>query len=153
MKKLVWMLGVLVVAGCAANPQSSSSPINWDQMKANIPAGQALILVVRPANAMGSANLYTIAINGKAVADLPTDAYVSQSVPAGDIEVSAKAVPNVLNVPLGWALMAKPVLKIKASPGEIVFVDVEVEFAGGPKLGVVTSGVGAHLVQNVRKKM
>ncbi len=153
MKNIACIFVALILGACATNPPSSNSAVDWDQIKATIPAGEALIFVVRPANAMGGANLYAIAINGKAVADLPTDAYLSQSVPAGDIEVSAKVVPNVLNVPLGWALMAKPVIKVKALPGEIVFVDVEVEFAGGPKLGVVTNGVGEHLVRNARKKM
>jgi hypothetical protein len=153
MKKIACILAALILAACANNPPTSKTSLDWDQIKANIPTGQVLIFVVRPANAAGSANLYRIAINGEMVADMPTDAYFSRSAAAGTIEVSANAVPNLLNIGLGLGFMGKPILKVKAEPGDMVFLYVDVDFFGGPKLSVVSPGVGEHLVQDARKKM
>src|SRR6185312_11422798 len=62
-------LAVFLFTGCAGSPQMSEE-IPWQQVKTEIPADKALVYVVRPYGFMGSANQYTININGNYVASL-----------------------------------------------------------------------------------
>lgn len=144
-------LAVFLFTGCAGSPQMSEE-IPWQQVKTEIPADKALVYVVRPYGFMGSANQYTININGNYVASLETGTYFSYLVPSGEVHVSADTVPNILNLGLARAFMGKPEMTLKAGPGKIIFINVEVSFSGGPKLTSVESGLGERLVKDARKK-
>lgn len=146
---LVFLAGFLVT-GCASNPLVSEE-IPWQQVKAEIPAGKALVYVVRPFSNAAAGNKYSIRINGTHVADMKTGTYFSYLVASGEVHVSAATVSSILNLGLALAFMGKPELTSKAGSGEIVFINVEVAFSGGPKLTSVESGLGERLVKDASK--
>jgi hypothetical protein len=146
---LVFLAGFLVT-GCANSPRVSEE-IPWQQVKAEIPAGKALVYVVRPFSNAAAGNKYSIRINGTHIVDMKTGTYFSYLAPAGEVHISAETVPNILNLGLALAFMGKPELTSKAGPGEIVFINVEVAFSGGPKLTSVESGLGERLVKDASK--
>lgn len=151
MRNLSYVLLVLMMlTGCASAPQVTEE-IPWQQVKAQIPADNSLLYVVRPSSYVGSGQRYKIAINGNHVADIETGKYFSQLVPSGTVRISAETIPSLLNFGLGLLLMDKPELTLKAGSGEIIFINVEVAFSGGPKLTVVESGIGESLVKDASK--
>lgn len=144
------LLVLMMLTGCASTPQVKEE-IPWQQVKAQIPADNALLYVVRPSSYVGSAQRYKITINGNHAADIETGKYFSQLVPSGTVRISAETIPSLLNIGLGLALMGKPEVILKAGSGEIVFINVEVAFSGGPKLTLVESGIGERLVEDASK--
>ena len=62
--------------------------------------------------------------------------HVSEAIPWQQVKV---------DIPTDKALTSK------AGPREIVFINVEVSFSGGPKLTSVESGLGERLVKHTRK--
>lgn len=144
------LLVLMLLTGCASTPQVTEE-ISWQQAKAQIPADNVLLYVVRPSSYLGSAQRYKITINGKHAADIETGKYFPQLVPPGTVRISAETIPSLLNFGLGLAFMGKPELILKAGSGEIVFINVEVAFSGGPKLTVVESEIGERLVKNASK--
>jgi hypothetical protein len=143
-------LGATLLVGCAETPPVSEE-INFETVKSQIPAGNSLLYVVRPAAYSGSANLYKMSINGTHVLDLKTGTYFSYLVPAGEVRVNSETVPSILNFGLALAFMGKPELTFKTDEKEIYFIDVEVGFSGGPVLSKVESSVGESLVRKAKK--
>ena len=143
-------LAVFLFTGCAGSPQVREE-IPWQKVKVEIPADKALVYIVRPFSWVGGVQQYKISINGAHVANLETGTYFSYLVPSGEVHVSAETIPSIYNLGLGLAFMGKPVLTPKAGPREIVFINVEVSFSGGPKLTSVESGLGERLVKDASK--
>lgn len=144
------LVGCIALAGCATTPQVIEE-IPWQHVKTQIPPNNSLLYVVRPPRYGGSANRYKISINGTHVADMATGAYFSYLVPSGDLHISAETVPNILNFGLALAFMGKPKLTLTTIPGEIYFVNVGVDSAGGPTLASVESQVGESLIKETKK--
>ncbi|OOZ22216.1 hypothetical protein BOW34_10510 [Solemya velum gill symbiont] len=117
----------------------------------DIPRGQALIYIVRPSRYSGSANTYRISINGTPIADLKTGFYFTHFIQPGVIRISAMTRANILNFGLSLAMMGKPAMELNTSKGEIHFIEVEVDFAGGPSLQVVDASTGESFLIKAKR--
>jgi hypothetical protein len=140
------VLAAFFLVGCVTEPQIRKE-IPWQQIKADIPSTSALVYVVRPFAHGAAGTAYKIQINGEHIADLKTGTFITHAVPAGDVSVYAAIVQNIFTIGLDQLFVKKPELTIQAHPGEIVFVNVEVAFSGGPKLSIVDSATGKRLVE------
>jgi len=147
---ILFLVSCLVLAGCATTPQVNEE-IPWQQLKTQIPPNNSLLYVVRPQCLSGSGNRYKIIINGTHIAIMPTGKYFSYLVPSGEVHVSAETVPNIFNFGFALVFMGKPVLTLTTTPGEIYFVKVGVDYAGGPTLTSVESRMGESLIKETKK--
>lgn len=151
MRIFIWLILVgLLAAGCASKPPVREE-IPWQQVKAQIPAGQVRVYAVRPFSNAAAGNQYSIRINGEHMTNIRTGSYFSCLVPSGDIKISAATVPNIFNIGLAQTLMGRPELTLKADAGEIVFINIGVAFSGGPVLGSAEPELGKRLVSEARK--
>lgn len=124
-------------------------PVQWKHP--DIPRDQALIYIVRPSRYSGSANTYRISINGTPISDLKTGFYFTHFIQPGVIRISAKAQANILNFGLSLAMMGKPEIELRVSKGEFHFIEVGVDFAGGPSLKVVDASTGESFLIKAKR--
>lgn len=130
---------ILLITGCAA---TGSGPDAAPIADAVAPSDGALIYAYRPAALSGSANVYTLSIDGIDVAAFGTGTRKPLPVEPGPHVLSSATVLNPLNFGLAFLLMEKPQLRVDAGPGETVFIEISTGFAGGPALRRVADEEG-----------
>lgn len=149
---VIFLVGLLI-SGCASTPQLNEE-IPWQQIKAEIPVGKGLICVIRPFDHAASLKKYSISINGVHVADMRTGTYFCYQVPSGEVRISAETTPTtptIFDLGLAKVFMGKPELNLKTRTEEVLFVNVEVAFSGGPKLASIESALGERLAKESSK--
>ena len=135
-RAMVWgLLGFLLVACDVPAPRVADPGTATgmpEPVTSSVPAGRAVVFLMRGREFASSANSYRVFVNGTPVADLDIGMRHRQVVAPGAVELRAEVVPTIVNFGVGLAMMEKPVLSITARAGETHVIELDPAFAGGP---------------------
>ncbi|MFC2966522.1 DUF2846 domain-containing protein [Acidimangrovimonas pyrenivorans] len=132
----------LLAAACVpetgpATAPPANAPPQVQEAPLTVPRNKAVVYFYRPANFVGSANIYRIAINGAAIADIRSGTRYAAVTAPGTVQIAARTQANFLNIGLAHAMMEKPDLTLSTKGGTVTYVRITTGFAGGPKLQLV----------------
>lgn len=139
-----------LLAACATTERQHVEPIA-SVIDANIaaqlggvevPADKALIYLYRPNRAIGSANIYRIALNRRSFANLKVGTRWVAAVKPGSTMLQG-ASNSVLP-------MEKPNIIFETEAGKVYFIDVKTGFAGGPEFKFVDATTGLNSAENLQ---
>ncbi|MHA6263806.1 hypothetical protein ACXYMO_11435 [Arenibacterium sp. CAU 1754] len=148
LKKVIAVFSAcLLLAACETETVEQIVP-------AQISTGKARLVLYRTGQFAGSANLYTVSVNGSPITHMGINTKRVADVPAGPVQIRAETYVHLFNVGLMTALQAKPEITLNTNSGATYYIRVSArDWDASPVLTNVPTSTGAAESANLSSAM